>query len=693
MAVSGLPAAEPVSALTFACPRCRAAVVAGTDGFTCAACGAVYPLVDGIPTFVDEAGYWGEIPAADMAWLVAEVERGRPWREAIAGASQPGIRAKAEFLLDARRSNWVVELPLPPAAEILDVGAGMGGVAAGLAPHAGRVVALEPVALRARFAAARVQQDGLKQVTVVRADAHTLPFPPRAFDVVVLSGVLEWLGKGKRHPQDAQLAVLRRIRELLRPGGVLVVGIENRIGIWYFFGRHDHSYLPFTSLLPRGLASLVTRVLRGHPYDTYTYTHSGYRRLFAHAGFDQMRTLLPIWSYNAPDFLLPVAPPGPRTDLTRILMGSGGRTVRRRWIRRLHLRLRLSDTFANDFVFFARSGSDPGAGLLADELKARWNSWGIGRSPERLALLVHNRSHPSAVVFADRARAPSIVARLAPAARADKATAARVTPSPPQIEIAALKHLVPLVTGSLAGSLPRPLDLFTCGPLEVGVTTYLEGEQPLLPGGDPLGRHAVRGATALIEAALAWLGDFHRQLAPDAPVRELSGRELIEMVGGRAPAALGTELVPRLTGRIGGAGSLGAAVRVPQHGDFVLSNVRLAGARVGVIDWERFGHVLMPGFDALHLVTYVVICLLADPRTQRVDPEAVLAHLLGPSPLGDALRPPLERYLTAQGLDPDALPTLHAAYLTAFVGEYWTDPARRSIVGTMAALLRTSLAS
>ncbi len=693
--MSGSPATAPAPPFVFACPRCRAALAERENALSCPACGAAYPVVNGIPTFVEDDGYWGEIPAEDMAWLVAEVERGQPWRDAIRRTDRAAIRRKVPFLLDERRANWVLDLKLPAAATVLDLGAGMGGVAAGLAPHAGRVVALERVALRARFAAARFAADGLRQVTVVRGDAHHLPFPPQSFDLVVLSGVLEWLGKGSSDPGGAQLAVLRRLREILRPGGTLAVGIENRIGIWFFFGREDHSYLPFTSLLPRFAASLVTRAKRGHSYDTYTYTERGYRRLFARAGFGAARTLLPVWSYNEPDFLLSVGTPGPRVEVGAILMGTGHKRARLPWIRRLHVRLRLSRTFANDFIFLAGGAAEPGPGAIAAALRARWRAWGLGDAPDRLSFLIHNRSQPTLVVFAADAVEASVVARLAPRRDGGATTreAGRPAFSPPRTEVTALRRLAPLLTGQLAGAVPRPLDLFVAGPWEIGVTTYLQGVAPLLPAGDPLGRGAVREATALVAAALGWLADFHRLLAPDAPQRELTGSE-VAAAGEAYLATLddGGTLRARFAQRLAGAGSFGRAVRAPQHGDFVLANLRLAGKRVGVIDWERFERVALPGFDALHFVNYTVFCLLADPRTHRVDPAVVVAHLLGPSPLGAPLRAELGRYLALQGLDPNALPELYLGYLAAFGREYGAEPARRDIVRTMTALLGAALA-
>jgi len=681
--------------LRFVCPRCGSALAAEPLALACPSCPASYPIADGIPTFVDHQPYWGEIPEPDMAWLVAEVERGRPWREAILAAEQPSIRDKSRFLLDTRRANWVLDLALPQAAEILDLGAGLGGVAAGLAPYAGRVVALEPVELRARFAAARFAQDRVAQVQVVRGTAHELPFPPASFDLVVLSGVLEWVGKGTGDPGAAQRALLRRLRELLRPNGTLVIGIENRIGIWFFLGRLDHSYLPFTSLLPRWLASWVTRALRGHPYDTYTYTHGGYRRLLDSSGFGELSTLLPIWSYNWPDYLVPLEA-GPRADMVDLLTATGSREGRWFWLRRLHCQLRLSRSLANDFILCARRIPEADTGGLRSTLLERWTDWGLDGRPERLSFLIHNRSHPTIVVYTDERRDGQVVLRLSPP---------RTSFSPPRAEIEALRWIEPRLTGSLAGSVPRPLDLLPLGVQEVGVTTYMPGRVPMLPAGEPESAPVRAAAGRLIAAALGWLEEFHRQVTPGAGPGAMSG-------GSRAPELMGAELAgwvtpglsralpdgaalaAKLDARLAPLRSLGAVARPPQHGDFVLSNIRLDGAgeqtRVRVIDWERFGRVPMPAFDALHFVTYIALLLQPDPW-RRLDARAVVRLLLEPGELGRELRAPLARYLDAQGLTIELLPALLPAYLAAFIGEYGSDPGRQGIVSDMGDLLRAAL--
>ncbi len=671
--------------LPYACPRCRSPLTPAPEALVCSSCAVSYKVIAGIPTFTDDARYWGEIPEEDMSRLVAEVEAGRPWREVILEARESSVRDKSRFLLDPRRATWALDLALPESAEILDIGAGLGGVSAALAPHASRVVALEPVELRARFAAARFTQDGLAHVQVVRGTALDLPFLPASFDLVVLSGVLEWLGKGARDPAATQRAALERVAEVLRPEGTVVVGIENRIGVWFFLGRQDHSYLPFTSLIPRWLANAVTHLLRGQPYDTLTYTHSAYRRLFAVAGLCEVRTILPIWSYNCPDYLVPLDPE-PRADMLALLMTASGRRARWPALRRVHAALRLSRLLANDFIFFARRYPEPDHGWLEQMVRERWSSWGLAGSPDRMSFLIHNRSHPTIIAYARGEPGGRVVIRVSPLS---------FSFSPPRAEVEALRWLTGWLHGALSGSVPEALDLLEHGAHAYGVTTYMPGLPPLLPQGGPRSAKLVRAAGAVIASALGWLEAFHRRIEPRGPQNApfLSGDDIATWVRPGLAAALpdGPMLADRIQARLAPIGSLGRVVRSPQHGDFVLSNLRLDDGRVGVIDWERFGRVPLPGFDAVHFVTYIALLIQPDPWNRPLDPQAVVGSIFDQGRLGNTLRAPLARYLSAQGIPAELFPRLFPSYLAAFIGEYGGDPGRRGIVTAMADLLRVAL--
>lgn len=253
--------------------------------------------------------YWGELPQPSMA-NVLQAARREGWRTAVQTHLSPEL---ARYIGGRERADFEAVLPLTPGARVLDVGAGWGGVAAVLARRY-EVTALEGVRERAEFIALRRRQDGLERLSVVQGNIHTVPLLPGQFDLIVANGMLEWsalLDTGAP-VRAVQLRFLSRLHDLLTPGGMIYLAIENRFGLAAWRGARDHSGLRYTSLVPRPVARWICRrhsqyraqVNRG--YRTYTYSLRGYRRLFRDAGLEAETTWFCPWGYNLPVKLVPL---------------------------------------------------------------------------------------------------------------------------------------------------------------------------------------------------------------------------------------------------------------------------------------------------------------------------------------------------------------------------------------------------
>jgi ubiquinone/menaquinone biosynthesis C-methylase UbiE len=109
-------------------------------------------------------------------------------------------------------------LPLPAGARVLDAGCGTGLLTLALLRVLKRPAEITAVDLSgrslqtARRAVRKLGADPRHKISFVRANALSLPFPEDSFDLVVTSGVLEYL------PLDKGLAELSRV---LAPGGYL----------------------------------------------------------------------------------------------------------------------------------------------------------------------------------------------------------------------------------------------------------------------------------------------------------------------------------------------------------------------------------------------------------------------------------------------------------------------------------------
>ena len=295
---------------TFGCPYCRQSLPPGGDKLTCDSCSRSYPVRGGIPDFSSRPHYWNLLNEDRMDVLL-EIARDKGYRyaaEKILGAfADPYL---VGYVLDDGRADFRALLPLTPDSAVLDLGAGWGAVACGLAASCGSVTALDTNPKSLEFIRLRAQQSGLSNLRVAQIDPlddSRLPFADDTFDVAVLNGVLEYVGEASdgTPPEEVQRRCLREIRRVVRPGGVLYIGIENRYGLLYFLGTRDHSGLRYTSLLPRPLANLITRFRLHRPYRSYTYSEAGYRSLLKSAGFDDPSVYLAYPTYREPHFILP----------------------------------------------------------------------------------------------------------------------------------------------------------------------------------------------------------------------------------------------------------------------------------------------------------------------------------------------------------------------------------------------------
>ena len=195
----------------------------------------------------------------------------------------------SRYHLDRRRTNLLRPLRVGSDVRVLDVGAGTGVNSRFLAEAGAGVVAIEGDPLRAEIAGVRC--DGLDvEVRVGSATSVTAVTDPDGFDLVLCIGVLEYSGSGSG---GGPAAFLAHLAGLARPGGALVVAIENQMGLAYWLGAdEDHLGRPFVGL-------------SGYPAGTggiRTYSKAGLAGLLSDAGLSAQR-----WLYPFPDYKLPVA--------------------------------------------------------------------------------------------------------------------------------------------------------------------------------------------------------------------------------------------------------------------------------------------------------------------------------------------------------------------------------------------------
>lgn len=258
-----------------------------------------------------EAGF-RDTPAGELLSLIAEIDAGRPWRQVVLdryAVAKPWLH---RIITDPSRTTFFDTVLPPGDGPVLDLGAGWGQTARPLAARR-PVVALEPVAERLAFIQAAARQDGVDgNLSYLGADYFDIQFETR-FAAICAIGVFEWVGAFQNHtdPQERQRAFLRKARAELTPGGTLVLGIENRLGLKYLLGcPDDHLGVSQIACLPAALARQRWQASSGQPLQSFTYSLVELEQMLRLAGFTRIEFFSAFPDYKLPEQIISLADGG-----------------------------------------------------------------------------------------------------------------------------------------------------------------------------------------------------------------------------------------------------------------------------------------------------------------------------------------------------------------------------------------------
>lgn len=166
----------------------------------------------------------------------------------IAPAAQAKLWA-ARYHLSPERANLLRHFDWT-GLRVLELGAGMGAISRFLAEQAASLYAVE--GSPRRYAALEKRLQGLDNWRGRVERIEDLDLDER-FDVICLIGVLEYAALFCKTPPDfdgdAHDYLLAKAKSFLAPGGVLLLGIENALGIKYWSGAgEDHTGRLFDSI-------------------------------------------------------------------------------------------------------------------------------------------------------------------------------------------------------------------------------------------------------------------------------------------------------------------------------------------------------------------------------------------------------------------------------------------------------------
>lgn len=143
------------------------------------------------------------------------------------------------YHLSPLRENIVDWIPMDKEAKVLEIGSGCGAITGKLSEKAGSVVCVELSQKRSLINAYRHQDCG--NITIHLGNFKDVePELGEDFDYIFFIGVFEY-GQSYIQTKEPYTDWLRMMQRHLKPGGRIVIAIENKLGLKYFAGcREDH---------------------------------------------------------------------------------------------------------------------------------------------------------------------------------------------------------------------------------------------------------------------------------------------------------------------------------------------------------------------------------------------------------------------------------------------------------------------
>jgi len=198
----------------------------------------------------------------------------------------------SEYHFSPLRANLLSSFHLSKFANILEIGSGCGAITRLLGEQCpgSDIIALEGSMRRAEITRTRCRD--LKNVNVCR-DSFSDFEHADLFDLITMIGVLEY-SPSYFEAENPILEALKRARRLLSSSGVLVIAIENQLGLKYFNGcAEDHSGQPFSGLNDQYLPGTVR-----------TFGKKQLQEQIEQAGFEKVEFVYPFPDYKLPQLLL-----------------------------------------------------------------------------------------------------------------------------------------------------------------------------------------------------------------------------------------------------------------------------------------------------------------------------------------------------------------------------------------------------
>lgn len=193
------------------------------------------------------------------------------------------------YHLSPVRRNLLEWYPFETETSLLEIGGGCGALTGMFAEKVRSVTVVELSKKRSDIIYER--HKNIENIEIFTGNFNDIKFN-KLYDYVTMIGVLEYAGKftdGK----NPYKKFLSQARSLLKPGGILILAIENKFGMKYWAGaREDHTGRPFDSI-------------ENYPGTDAIKTFSKFElsELLTETGFSDIKYYYPMPDYKLPKII------------------------------------------------------------------------------------------------------------------------------------------------------------------------------------------------------------------------------------------------------------------------------------------------------------------------------------------------------------------------------------------------------
>mgnify|MGYP001400288222 CR=1 FL=1 len=237
------------------------------------------------------SGMYADLAAQDEQRIIEALNQ-KPWRKVVGEFFFDQNPWLYRIITDPGRSFFLDLLPIKQEGVFFDIGSGWGQVTIPLA-RKGFSIAFDLTFNRLEILRQIARQEKVS-LGYLQGNFLTFPFRDSIADLIVFNGSLEWIGSDRPSSvtiRECQLQALKKAARMLKPDGIVYIGIENSLGAKYLGGvKDDHTGIPHLTYLDEKEADARFNALTSKRLPAKTWSLNEYHELFQESGLELVRS-------------------------------------------------------------------------------------------------------------------------------------------------------------------------------------------------------------------------------------------------------------------------------------------------------------------------------------------------------------------------------------------------------------------